>query len=447
MALKETFFPSWQACGLCWYEKSSVAKKVRKDQNCRFSGGRSSENASLDFEEEDREDADRWEGAGGYISVIKMHFGMNLPAGRFGGRTAHAPAILQDGCAQGEDGRTDTGTPAKYCKKKAPEAVQALLPEETSACVLRSAEEIAVSLAVEKGCTWLNTNIAALIRREVKATFNHMVKLHSAIPSLEGLDVKRGCREGCEHKVTRPSKLLTEIKEILCIALGPRNKTEGVEITELKRFINCLSETLNCRKYLTTTTEHNLAKCTVEMASLIVSDQIPLLGYTTSEEDLVQQQSRKLEETRSVLTSLLTVWGNDFRVPVPVQLIFSLKTITNNRHVQTCKDKEAPKRSAAVPKRKTNRCPLCSNKLPDGHSKKLCDGCMSGLLKEEQSSFLDSIKTIIREEVQSTVSALMPVESPRPKRPRWEQDPISDSVEGECSSAILPEEIKISVLF
>ncbi|XP_069588891.1 dnaJ homolog subfamily B member 2 isoform X1 [Ranitomeya imitator] len=40
-----------------------------------------------------------------------MHFGTNLPAGRFGGRTAHAPAILQDGGAQGEDGRTDTGTP------------------------------------------------------------------------------------------------------------------------------------------------------------------------------------------------------------------------------------------------------------------------------------------------------------------------------------------------
>ncbi|CAJ0964638.1 unnamed protein product [Ranitomeya imitator] len=51
-----------------------------------------------------------------YISVIKMHFGANLPAGRFGGRTAHAPAILQDGGAQGEDGRTDTGTP-EYLNK------------------------------------------------------------------------------------------------------------------------------------------------------------------------------------------------------------------------------------------------------------------------------------------------------------------------------------------
>ncbi|CAJ0953513.1 unnamed protein product, partial [Ranitomeya imitator] len=53
----------------------------------------------------------------GYISVIKMHFGANLPA------------ILQDGGAQGEDGRTDTGTPDSagalrmrppFCKMAAP---------------------------------------------------------------------------------------------------------------------------------------------------------------------------------------------------------------------------------------------------------------------------------------------------------------------------------------
>ncbi|CAJ0932837.1 unnamed protein product [Ranitomeya imitator] len=44
-----------------------------------------------------------------YISVIKMHFGTNLPAGRFGGRTANAPAILEDGGAHGEEGRTPGG--------------------------------------------------------------------------------------------------------------------------------------------------------------------------------------------------------------------------------------------------------------------------------------------------------------------------------------------------
>ncbi|CAJ0966361.1 unnamed protein product [Ranitomeya imitator] len=45
-----------------------------------------------------------------YISVIKTHSGTNLPAGRFGGRTAYAPAILEDGGAL-ERRRTDPGRP------------------------------------------------------------------------------------------------------------------------------------------------------------------------------------------------------------------------------------------------------------------------------------------------------------------------------------------------
>ncbi|CAJ0917423.1 unnamed protein product [Ranitomeya imitator] len=46
----------------------------------------------------------------GLITVIKIHIGTNLPAGRFGGRTAHAPAILEDGGTHGEDGRTLGGS-------------------------------------------------------------------------------------------------------------------------------------------------------------------------------------------------------------------------------------------------------------------------------------------------------------------------------------------------
>ncbi|CAJ0950051.1 unnamed protein product, partial [Ranitomeya imitator] len=45
-----------------------------------------------------------------YISVIKMHFGTNLPAGRFGGRTAHAPAILEDGGAREKTDGTTAGS-------------------------------------------------------------------------------------------------------------------------------------------------------------------------------------------------------------------------------------------------------------------------------------------------------------------------------------------------
>ncbi|CAJ0962720.1 unnamed protein product [Ranitomeya imitator] len=51
-----------------------------------------------------------WHSTLDYISVIKIHSGTNLPAGRFGGRTAHAPAILEDGGAQ-ERRRTDLGRP------------------------------------------------------------------------------------------------------------------------------------------------------------------------------------------------------------------------------------------------------------------------------------------------------------------------------------------------
>ncbi|CAJ0968903.1 unnamed protein product [Ranitomeya imitator] len=53
----------------------------------------------------------------GYISVIKIHSGTNLPAGRFGGRTAHAPAILEDGGAQ-ERRRTDLGRPGQEAMAK-----------------------------------------------------------------------------------------------------------------------------------------------------------------------------------------------------------------------------------------------------------------------------------------------------------------------------------------
>ncbi|CAJ0934798.1 unnamed protein product [Ranitomeya imitator] len=48
--------------------------------------------------------------AEGYISVIKMHFGTNLPAGRFGGaHTRMRPPFCKMAAPRGEDGRTDTG--------------------------------------------------------------------------------------------------------------------------------------------------------------------------------------------------------------------------------------------------------------------------------------------------------------------------------------------------
>ncbi|XP_053521848.1 codanin-1 isoform X5 [Artibeus jamaicensis] len=79
----------------------------------------------------------------------------------------------------------------EFCQKKSPGAVRALLPEETPAAVLSSAENIAVGLATEKACTWLSANITALIRREVKAAVSRMLRAQGPEPAARG--ERRGC--------------------------------------------------------------------------------------------------------------------------------------------------------------------------------------------------------------------------------------------------------------
>ncbi|XP_073466474.1 codanin-1 [Aquarana catesbeiana] len=238
--------------------------------------------------------------------------------------------LLDSVCARlYEDGRQALQQGQEYCKKKAPEAVRVLLPEETSACVLRSAEDIAVSLATEKACTWLSTNISALIKREVKTTFNRMVKSHNITSSfVDSADVKKECCDDCEHKFTLPSRLISEIKEFLCISVGPRDGDEGLELAKLKSFFERLSQTLNCRKYITLPAEHHIARCTVELVSLLVSDQVPLVDFASSELcNFHENQRKKREAVGQLLLSVLTIWKKDFVVPIPIQLIFSDKNM------------------------------------------------------------------------------------------------------------------------
>ncbi|KAM5130028.1 codanin-1 isoform 2-T2 [Mantella aurantiaca] len=235
--------------------------------------------------------------------------------------------LLESVCSRlCEDGRQALQQAKEYCKRKAPEAVRVLLPEETSACVLRSAEDIAVSLAIEKACTWLSTNISALIKREVKATFNRMVKSHSISSSfVDSADVKKKCCDGCEHKVSLPSRLIREIKEFLSMSVGPRDEDEGLQLADLESFLERLSQTLNCRKYITVPAEHHLAKCSVELVSLLVSDQVPLVD--SSEPCNVHVNQCNTEDVNRLLVSMLTIWKKDFVVPVPIQLIFSHKNM------------------------------------------------------------------------------------------------------------------------
>ncbi|NWR88066.1 CDAN1 protein, partial [Furnarius figulus] len=216
----------------------------------------------------------------------------------------------------------------EFCEKKGPEAVRVLLPEETSAAVLSSAENIAVELAIEKACGWLSANIAALIKREVKATFNRMLKVPGfPLPSEDAVELRRDCPAGCQHCAPFPSQIINEIKDVLCVAVGPRDEDELIDYLWLKCLLGRLSQTLRCRKFMCPTSEQQLAKCTVELVSLLVSGRVPLSLEIKSPEKSPEKLLVKNNPIYGLLKLLLSVWKEDFGTPVPVQLIFSKKNI------------------------------------------------------------------------------------------------------------------------
>ncbi|NXF79023.1 CDAN1 protein, partial [Sclerurus mexicanus] len=216
----------------------------------------------------------------------------------------------------------------EFCKKKGPEAVRVLLPEETSAAVLSSAENIAVELAIEKACGWLSANIAALIKREVKATFNRMLKVPGfPLPSEDAVELRRDCPAGCQHCAPFPSQIINEIKDVLCVAVGPRDEDEVIDYVWLKCLLGRLSQTLRCRKFMCPTSEQQLAKCTVELVSLLVSGHVPLSLEIKSPEKSPKRLHVKNNPICGLLKLLLSVWKEDFGTPVPVQLIFSKKNV------------------------------------------------------------------------------------------------------------------------
>ncbi|NXM65320.1 CDAN1 protein, partial [Serilophus lunatus] len=216
----------------------------------------------------------------------------------------------------------------EFCKNKGPEAVRVLLPEETSTAVLNSAENIAVELATEKACGWLSANIAALIKREVKATFNRMLKVPGLpLPTEDALELRRDCPPDCQHCVPFPSQIIIEIKDVLCVAVGPRDEDEVIDCVWLESLLGRLSQTLRCRKFICPTSEQQLAKCTIELASLLVSCSLPLSLEMKSPEKSTERPRVKNNPTYGLLKLLLSVWKEDFGTPVPVQLIFSKKNV------------------------------------------------------------------------------------------------------------------------
>ncbi|XP_040455848.1 codanin-1 isoform X2 [Falco naumanni] len=243
---------------------------------------------------------------------------------------ANHDKLLEEVCAHlYEEGAQALIKGREFCKKKGPEAVRVLLPEETSAAVLSSAEDIAVELATEKACGWLSANIAALIKREVKATFNRMLRVPGfPLPGEDAPEPRRDCPPGCQHCAQFPSQIINEIKDVLCVAVGPRDEGEVIDYAWLECLLGRLSQTLRCRKFMCPTSEQQLAKCTVELASLLVSGRVPLSLRTKSPEKSSERLHVKSNPTYGLLKLLLSVWKEDFGTPVPVQLMFSEKNIS-----------------------------------------------------------------------------------------------------------------------
>ncbi|NWR49126.1 CDAN1 protein, partial [Regulus satrapa] len=237
--------------------------------------------------------------------------------------------LLEEVCAHlYEEGAQALIKGKEFCKKKGPEAVRVLLPEETSAAVLSSAENIAVELATERACGWLSANIAALIKREVKATFNRMLKVPGfPLPGEDALELRRDCPPDCQHCAPFPSQIINEIKDVLCVAVGPREEGEVVDYVWLECLLGRLSQTLRCRKFMCPTSEQQLAKCTVELASLLVSDHVPLSLRIKSPEKSPERLHVKNNPAYGLLKLLFSIWKEDFGTSVPVQLIFSKKNI------------------------------------------------------------------------------------------------------------------------
>ncbi|KAH0620656.1 hypothetical protein JD844_021326 [Phrynosoma platyrhinos] len=251
-----------------------------------------------------------------------------------------AEVILQDN-VKAEDANYDKLLD-EVCSQLYEEGAQALIQAKDgnffmflTTNVLSCAANIAVGLATEKACAWLSMNITALIKREVKATFSRMLKFQAiSLPSTsEATQKKKGCLPNCSHQTSLPSQIISEIKDVLCIAVGPRDEDEEIQFVEMESLLERLSQTLRCRKvhvfqFICPTSEQQLAKCTIEMASLLVSDRIPIKGLNFQGPQKQEQPQAKNHLTSSLLKSLIFIWKEDFQTPIPLQLMFSGKNVS-----------------------------------------------------------------------------------------------------------------------
>ncbi|CAJ0937999.1 unnamed protein product, partial [Ranitomeya imitator] len=89
------------------------------------------------------------------------------------------------------------------------------------------------------------------------------------------------------------------------------------------------------------------------------------------------------------------------------------------------------------PKKSSRKCKVCTAKLPSTYGKKLCQSCTDEVLRAEQPSLLDSIRSLIKDEVHSSMATFsqMSVPQPPPPKKRKKAPVESDPDSGEIQSS------------
>ncbi|XP_071221517.1 codanin-1 [Salvelinus alpinus] len=278
------------------------------------------------------------------------------------------PLILNDSiCAQLCDGGQEALERAtRFCSEKGPEAIRVLLPDETSPAVLTTSENITKRLATEKACSWLTSNITALVKREWKTKFDRVMK---SLPSPEasgvegsgsGLGAKTGaaavtqeqsrtpkrdmgkeeavtsCPPDCPHSAPLPSDVLVEIKEVLSIAVGPRSEKEVLTCLQLNALLGKVGDALSCKKFSFPMPEQMLIRCTVLLACKLVSGELPMVfpqeecGRTVSPGPVLPDSpvQRVGCSIKALLEQLILLWGRDYCSSAPLHLLFTEMTLS-----------------------------------------------------------------------------------------------------------------------
>ncbi|XP_037550774.1 codanin-1 [Nematolebias whitei] len=245
----------------------------------------------------------------------------------------------------------------RYCNEKSPEAIRVLLADETTSMVLTTSENITKRLAAEKACSWLSANIAALVRREWKSRYDRVMKVTGSPGAADPVDgdvaelvnpdesttpkKKQGnervldCPALCQHRCSRPSDILIEIKELLSIAVGPRTDEELPTAPQLKSLLQRARDTLACKKVHSCTAQTSvcdalLKHLSVMYCSNILSGELPVRSLCCGEHAgvLVRPSSGSEPAMCELLEQLAELWGRSCCLSAPLHQLFSPLTIT-----------------------------------------------------------------------------------------------------------------------